>query len=389
MEENTQTDNKCKPSPLCFVKMLVNNLVAGSVIGKNGSIINSIENKTGCSLKLSPNNSYFPNTQERVLVLCGKQEQINNALLIILDKIRQISSQHLQDKQKVNNNNNNNNLNNNNNNLNNNNNNLNNNNNINNNNNNNNTSSNDSNNSNTTVNTSANNNNNNNVPKYTCRIVVPKSSVSAIIGKGGQQIKQLQDSTGTKIQISGREDGLNERIISIVGPFESITDTALKVTNAIQNDPNLKDLLSVIYHKTNNTNNNRTMSHNFINHVPLSDYVVPHPYNVFQQDPYVDVNMMNSIMRQSRDSFNLPCEISIQIPDELTGSVIGKNGSRLTNIMNTTGAQIRISRKGELIPGTTDRKVRIMGTVAAVHAAHVLLLQRLESVYMNMRSITS
>ncbi|CAG9476099.1 RNA-binding protein Nova-1, putative [Plasmodium vivax] len=329
MEENNQGEKKNKAtSQLCFVKMLVNNLVAGSVIGKNGSIITSIENKTGCSLKLSPTNSYFPNTQERVLVLCGKQEQINNALLIILDKIRQITTQNFQDKQNM-----------------------------------------------------------NTSPKYTCRIVVPKSAVSAIIGKGGQQIKQLQDTTGAKIQISSREDGLNERIISIIGPFESISDTAIKVTNSIQNDPNLKDLLNVIYSKDANMNGRSSLSQNFVNQVPLNGYVVPQQYGVFQHEQYMDVNMMNSLMRHSRDLFNLPCEISIQIPDEFIGSVIGKNGARLTNIMNSTGAQIRISRKGELVPGTADRKVRIMGTVAAVHAAHVLLLQRLESVYMQLRTM--
>ncbi|KAI4835848.1 RNA-binding protein Nova-1 [Plasmodium brasilianum] len=330
MEENNQGEKiNNLNTQLCFVKMLVNNLVAGSVIGKNGSIITSIENKTGCSLKLSPTNSYFPNTQERVLVLCGKQEQINNALLIILDKIRQITTQNYQEKQNM---------------------------------------------------------NNNTAPKYTCRIVVPKSAVSAIIGKGGQQIKQLQDSTGSKIQISSREDGLNERIISIIGPFESVSDTAIKVANSIQNDPNLKDLLNVIYNKDANYNS-RNLTHNFVNQVPLNGYVMPQQYGVFQHEQYMDVNMMNSLMRHSRDLFNLPCEISIQIPDEFIGSVIGKNGSRLTNIMNSTGAQIRISRKGELLPGTADRKVRIMGTVAAVHAAHVLLLQRLESVYMQLRTM--
>ncbi|CRH03984.1 RNA-binding protein Nova-1, putative [Plasmodium relictum] len=328
MEEKNHSEKRNKTNgSLCFVKMLVNNLVAGSVIGKNGSIITSIENKTGCNLKLSPTNSYFPNTQERVLVLCGKQEQINSALLIILDKIRQITSNHFHDKQ-----------------------------------------------------------NPNTTPKYTCRIVVPKSAVSAIIGKGGQQIKQLQDSTGSKIQISSREDGLNERIITIIGTFESISDTALKVANSIQSDPNLKDLLNVIYNKESNYNS-RALTHSFINQLHLNGYVIPQQYGVFQHDQYMDVSMMNSLMRHSRDLFNLPCEISIQIPDEFIGSVIGKNGSRLTNIMNSTGAQIRISRKGELIPGTTDRKVRIMGTVAAVHAAHVLLLQRLESVYMQIRTM--
>lgn len=321
--------NVLNGNQLCFVKLLINNLVAGSVIGKHGSIITSIENKTGCSLKLSPNNSYFPNTQERVLVLCGKIDQIKDALLIILDKIKEVANQYSHEKQNM----------------------------------------------------------MNGAAKYTCRIVVPKSAVSAIIGKGGQQIKQLQDSTGSKIQISSREDGLNERIITIIGSFESIRDTALKVANSIQKDPNLKDLLNVIYNNESNNYNSRNNNHNFINQLPLNGYVLPQRYNVFQHEPYVDINMINSLMRHSRDLFNLPCEISIQIPDEFIGAVIGKNGSRLTNIMNSTGAQIRISRKGELVPGTTNRKVRIIGSVAAVHAAHVLLLQRLESAYMQLRTM--
>ncbi|KYN95764.1 putative RNA-binding protein Nova-1 [Plasmodium gaboni] len=322
-------ENMLNEHQLCFVKLLINNLVAGSVIGKHGSIISSIESKTGCSLRLSPNNSYFPNTQERVLIICGKIDQLKDALLIILDKIKEIANQHSPEKQDM----------------------------------------------------------INEPEKYTCRIVVPKSSVSAIIGKGGQQIKQLQDSTGSKIQISNREDGLNERIITIIGSFESIRNSTLQIANSIQKDPNLKDLLNVIYSNDSNNYNSRNNNHNFINHLPLNGYVFPQRYNLFQNEQYVDMNTVNSLMRHSTDLFNIPCEIAIQIPDEFIGAVIGKNGSRLSNIMNSTGAQIKISRKGELVPGTTNRNVRIIGTVAAVHAAHVLLLQRLESAYLQLTNI--
>lgn len=356
MVDNTHVEGRSKVlgDQLCFVKMLINNLVAGSVIGKNGTIIAGIESKTGCNLKLSPTNVYFPKTQERVLVLCGKMKQINSALLIILDKIRQISSHQF-----------------------------------------------------------AESTNSSTVPKYTCRIVVPKSAVSAIIGKGGQQIKQLQDATGSKIRISSREDGLNERILTIVGSFESISDTALKVINSIQSDPNLKDLLNVVYtskdgkYGSSNGNNNSVSSNNntssnngsgtarlinpgnFMKQMHLNGYVLPQQYGMFHHDQYMDANgILGTLMRQSGDLFSIPCEISIQVPDEAIGALIGKNGSRITNIMNSTGAQIRISRKGELIPGTTNRKVLIAGTVTAVHAAHVLLLQRLEVAYMQMRNMS-
>lgn len=333
MEESSQLENINKSSSqLCFVKLLINNLVAGSVIGKSGAIITGIENNTGCSIKLSPANSYFPNTQERVLVLCGKLKQVHSALLIILDKIREVTTHRFNDVKNA----------------------------------------------------------EPNSQKYTCRIVVPKSAVSAIIGKGGQQIKQLQDSMGSKIQISSREDGLNERIITIGGTFKSISDTALNIVNSIQSDPNLKDLLNVVYTKDtkfmNSSNTSRMLSQNYMNHMHMNGYMLPQHYGLFQHEHFMDTTMMNTLMRHNADLYNIPCEISIQIPDEFIGSLIGKNGTRLTSIMNTTGAQIRISRKGELIPGTTDRKVRIIGPVAAVHSAHVLLLHRLETTYMQVRN---
>lgn len=36
------------------------------------------------------------------------------------------------------------------------------------------------------------------------KVVVPNSAVSQLIGKQGQTIKELQEATGTKIQISNR-----------------------------------------------------------------------------------------------------------------------------------------------------------------------------------------
>ena len=38
----------------CWIKILVADRVAGSVIGKGGKVITDIENSTGCIMKLSP-----------------------------------------------------------------------------------------------------------------------------------------------------------------------------------------------------------------------------------------------------------------------------------------------------------------------------------------------
>ena len=38
----------------CWIKILVADRVAGSIIGKGGKVITDIENSTGCIMKLSP-----------------------------------------------------------------------------------------------------------------------------------------------------------------------------------------------------------------------------------------------------------------------------------------------------------------------------------------------
>eukprot|EP00922_Rhytidocystis_sp_ex-Travisia-forbesii_P054986 GHVS01081447.1.p1 GENE.GHVS01081447.1~~GHVS01081447.1.p1 ORF type:complete len:379 (+),score=74.34 GHVS01081447.1:254-1390(+) len=307
----------------CFVKVLVNNVVAGSIIGKSGSVIHHIESETGSSLKLSPGNCYFPGTTDRLVVISGKQEQVNNALLIIVDKLRDAptggyggETYEQPAPQRIG-------------------------------------------------------------GPLQLRLVVPKSCVSAVIGRGGQQIKQMQELTNAKIQISNREGGLNERILTISGPFEALQRAAIAVSATIQSDPNLKDHMYVVYTPTNTPALAQgpvpnPYSHNF--------QPTPPPYMQQQQQPYVHNLSAPPPSSGNPELLNHACEIVLQIPDASVGPVIGKNGVCLGEIIFSTGARIRISPKGEMVEGTQDRRCVIRGSVAAVHAAHIMLLQRLEAV---------
>lgn len=345
----------------CYLKMLVNNLVAGSIIGKNGSIITSIEQQTGCTLKLSPSNCYFPKTTERVVVMSGKLEEINNAVLIILDKAKEIASQYAYDPHVG-----------------------------------------------------------HQLSKLSCKLVVPKSAVSGIIGKEGQQVKELQASTLARIHISVREEGLNERTVTISGTPSAMQNAALRIIQAIQNSPNLKDHMYVVYNKHLNSiassGGNDTGGIKVVGNVPLNNAiggmraagsgggangapigVLYHQYlgegasgynsSVLQ---YAGTAGMNPIVHpvygglgvtgaqhQYDTIYNTHCEITVQIPDNCVGGIIGKNGGCLTDIIHATGARIQVSPKGDLIPDTNNRKVVISGGVLQVHQAHIMLLQRL------------
>ncbi|PFH38370.1 putative RNA-binding protein Nova-1 [Besnoitia besnoiti] len=327
----------------CYLKMIVNNVAAGAIIGKNGSAIAAMEQQTGCALKLSPLNAFYPGTQDRVLVMSGEQEQLNNALILTLDKIKEtVTSAQFG----------------------------------------------------TTGTPSGAPAGSNGTPgeddgrresfggaesvpqpKITCRLAIPKSAVSIIIGKGGQQIRELQDTTGARVQVSSREEGLVERMITITGLLEHVRAAALAIAACIQTDPYLRDHMHVVYKP------GAAGAPAALGGAPGgSGYgVVPGAYG---NGLYAGGGHLYAHGAAGpADALSLPCDITIQVPDQSIGAVIGRSGACVTEVINATGARIQISQKGDLIPGTNDRKIVISGTVGAVHSAHLLLLQRIHAIH--------
>ncbi|XP_067170555.1 RNA-binding protein Nova-2 isoform X2 [Apteryx mantelli] len=68
--------------------------------------------------------------------------------------------------------------------------------------------------------------------------------------------------------------------------------------------------------------------------------------------------------------------VEIAVPENLVGAILGKGGKTLVEYQELTGARIQISKKGEFIPGTRNRKVTITGPPAATQAAQYLISQR-------------
>jgi predicted RNA-binding protein YlqC (UPF0109 family) len=68
----------------------------------------------------------------------------------------------------------------------------------------------------------------------------------------------------------------------------------------------------------------------------------------------------------------------VSIPDSLIGSILGRAGRTLTEIQQQSNTRIRISQKGEYIPGTRNRIVTIRGpTAQSVAVAQFLMSQRM------------
>jgi hypothetical protein len=71
--------------------------------------------------------------------------------------------------------------------------------------------------------------------------------VSCIIGKAGEQVKQMQGQFNVRMQISQREEGMSERAVSISGDIANVKEATLHVARTVQSDPNLASHMNVNY----------------------------------------------------------------------------------------------------------------------------------------------
>mmetsp|Transcript_23620 Transcript_23620/g.40145 ORF Transcript_23620/g.40145 Transcript_23620/m.40145 type:complete len:140 (+) Transcript_23620:1252-1671(+) len=69
----------------------------------------------------------------------------------------------------------------------------------------------------------------------------------------------------------------------------------------------------------------------------------------------------------------------IGVPDQMVGAIVGKGGLVLKTIIANTGASIKVSQKGEYIPGTNDRSITIEGSQQQIHNAHAEIMYRMTS----------
>lgn len=87
--------------------------------------------------------------------------------------------------------------------------------------------------------------------------------------------------------------------------------------------------------------------------------------------------MASSLLATEKMNEGAKDVVEIAVPENLVGAILGKGGKTLVEYQELTGARIQISKKGEFVPGTRNRKVTITGSPAATQAAQYLIGQRI------------
>ncbi|KAF8136469.1 hypothetical protein EV363DRAFT_1319680 [Boletus edulis] len=146
-----------------------------------------------------------------------------------------------------------------------------------------------------------------------CLIVTQDASI--IIGKGGSHVNEIRDKSGARVMVSESIPGNPERILNVSGPLDAVSKAFGLIVRRINDEP--FDVPSV----------------------PGSRAVT----------------------------------IKFMIPNSRMGSVIGKQGSKIKEIQDASGARLNASEG--MLPGSTEVRITIQtnlawrGVADAIHIA--------------------
>ncbi|RXW17326.1 hypothetical protein EST38_g8516 [Candolleomyces aberdarensis] len=140
-----------------------------------------------------------------------------------------------------------------------------------------------------------------------CLIVTQDASI--IIGKGGSHVNEIREKSGARVMVSESIPGNPERILNVSGPLDAVSKAFGLIVRRINDEP--FDVPSV----------------------PGSRAVT----------------------------------IKFMIPNSRMGSVIGKQGCKIKEIQDASGARLNASEG--MLPGSTERVLSVAGVADAIHIA--------------------
>ncbi|XP_037451102.1 protein BTR1-like [Triticum dicoccoides] len=311
-------DDKEKPTHLRF---LVSNTAAGCIIGKGGSTINDFQSQSGARIQLSRSHEFFPGTNDRIIMVSGLFDEVVKAMELVLEKLLSEGEESNEAEAR---------------------------------------------------------------PKF--RLVVPNSSCGGIIGKGGATIKSFIEDSHAGIKISPQDNnfvGLHDRLVTITGPLNSQMRAIHLILSKLSEDVHYPPNLSSPFPYAG------LGFPSYPAAVPVG-YMIPQvPYNNavnYGPNGYPGGGGGGGGGRYQNNKPGTPVRSpanndaqeshTIGVADEHIGAVVGRAGRNITEIIQASGARIKISDRGDFIPGTSDRKVTITGTSEAIQAAEAMIMQR-------------
>ncbi|KAM9786193.1 poly(rC)-binding protein 2 isoform 2-T2 [Neosynchiropus ocellatus] len=215
-------------------------------------------------------------------------------------------------------------------------------------------------------------------PPVTMRLVVPASQCGSLIGKGGCKIKEIRESAGAQVQVAGDMlPNSTERAITVAGTPQSIIECVKQICVVMLESPP-KGVTIPYRPKPSGSSvifaGGQAYAVQGQHAIPQPDLTKLHQL-AMQQSPF-PIAHGNHGFQAGMDASAQTGSQELTIPNDLIGCIIGRQGAKINEIRQMSGAQIKIANPVE---GSTGRQVTITGSHASINLAEYLINARLSS----------
>ncbi|NXG91644.1 PCBP2 protein, partial [Stercorarius parasiticus] len=211
-------------------------------------------------------------------------------------------------------------------------------------------------------------------PPVTLRLVVPASQCGSLIGKGGCKIKEIRESTGAQVQVAGDMlPNSTERAITIAGIPQSIIECVKQICVVMLESPP-KGV--TIPYRPKPSSSPVIFAGGQVRPLLCSwgtgwgeEGGLTKLHQLAMQQSHFPMSHGNTGFT-GLDASAQTTSHELTIPNDLIGCIIGRQGAKINEIRQMSGAQIKIANPVE---GSTDRQVTITGSAASISLAQYLI----------------
>ncbi|KAK9328432.1 hypothetical protein V1520DRAFT_216989 [Lipomyces starkeyi] len=255
--------------------------------------------------------------------------------------------------------------------------------------------------------------------KYSLRTVIPHKAMGPIIGKAGARLREIRESSGATLSVSETLLPLsNERSLLIHGDADAIQHAALMICQHLLDQSEKLSLANVQYYNPlpmcgifghlshwqlyveknvatpanpYGVSPNGYSAADYAAQLGIADViteeptVTPEPKSATkestQRPPIVPsvqaATSVQSAQQQAQQALpGQPMTQQIYIPNDMVGAIIGKGGTKINEIRQLSGSNIKINEPQD---NSNERLVTITGTSECNQMALYLLHSRLEN----------
>uniref|UniRef100_A0A673TBT3 Poly(rC) binding protein 4 n=1 Tax=Suricata suricatta TaxID=37032 RepID=A0A673TBT3_SURSU len=212
-------------------------------------------------------------------------------------------------------------------------------------------------------------------PPVTLRLVIPASQCGSLIGKAGTKIKEIRETTGAQVQVAGDLlPNSTERAVTVSGVPDAIILCVRQICAVILESP--PKGATIPYHPSLSLGTVLLSANQGFSVQGQYGAVTPAEVTKLQQLSGHAVPFASPSMVPGLDPGTQTSSQEFLVPNDLIGCVIGRQGSKISEIRQMSGAHIKIGNQAE---GAGERHVTITGSPVSIALAQYLITACLET----------